>query len=242
VRDADALIPGGPQPLGDPTGWRAMGASGTRPLGKPLVSRSETDMTTVSASSTATYAKYNFSSSGVFIPNLSAPDIDRTPRPDVYGQDTYLSSGNKSQPCFDVGALSAEPEPLIMDDFSRTPMIGSSAQLGPSINTGSPMHTNNKVQSPIINQPPKPVMSPSIAAGLNLRQSSASLRSQNTASSTSSGSSKKSSMTDTEKRRYELQLRVYRARTQMPSHIPLRVFREPSECVEAQEILDRERS
>jgi hypothetical protein len=34
-------------------------------------------------------------------------------------------------------------------------------------------------------------------------------------------------------------LRVYRARTQMPSHIPLRVFREPAECVEAQEILDR---
>lgn len=40
-----------------------------------------------------------------------------------------------------------------------------------------------------------------------------------------------------ERRRIELQERVYRARLLMPSHIPLRVFKEPEECVEAERIL-----
>jgi len=42
-------------------------------------------------------------------------------------------------------------------------------------------------------------------------------------------------MTEVEKKRYELQMRVYRARTQMPSQIVLRIFREPAECVEVEE-------
>ncbi|KAJ7772699.1 hypothetical protein DFH07DRAFT_913580 [Mycena maculata] len=42
-------------------------------------------------------------------------------------------------------------------------------------------------------------------------------------------------------KRHELQLRVWRARTQMPGLVPLRVFRAPAECVEAEEILGRER-
>ena len=44
-------------------------------------------------------------------------------------------------------------------------------------------------------------------------------------------------MTEVEKKRYLLQMRVNRARTQMPSHIVLRVFRDPSECVEIEEML-----
>ncbi len=46
-------------------------------------------------------------------------------------------------------------------------------------------------------------------------------------------------MTDAERKQYDLQMRVYRARLEMPEHIPLRVFREPSECVETEEILTR---
>ncbi|KAJ7647005.1 hypothetical protein FB45DRAFT_781417 [Roridomyces roridus] len=50
------------------------------------------------------------------------------------------------------------------------------------------------------------------------------------------------SVSEPERRRNELQLRVWRARTQLPPHIPLRVFRTPAECtVEADEILARER-
>ena len=42
-----------------------------------------------------------------------------------------------------------------------------------------------------------------------------------------------------ERRRYELQERVYRARMLIPSHIVLRVFSFPEDCVEADQILDK---
>jgi len=42
-----------------------------------------------------------------------------------------------------------------------------------------------------------------------------------------------------EKKRQDLQTRVWRARREIPAHIPLRVFRRPEECVEAREILER---
>ena len=45
-----------------------------------------------------------------------------------------------------------------------------------------------------------------------------------------------------EKRRNELQTRVWRARMQIPAHIPLRVFRQPEECVEVWNVLDRVRN
>ncbi|TFK23189.1 hypothetical protein FA15DRAFT_594632 [Coprinopsis marcescibilis] len=43
-----------------------------------------------------------------------------------------------------------------------------------------------------------------------------------------------------ERRRAELQVRVWRARTLMPSHVVFRVFRHPVECTEVAETLDRE--
>lgn len=46
-------------------------------------------------------------------------------------------------------------------------------------------------------------------------------------------------VSEPERKRDELQARIYRARGVMPEHIPLRVFRHPRECVEAGEILDR---
>ncbi|KAG6900139.1 hypothetical protein C0995_004182 [Termitomyces sp. Mi166 len=59
-------------------------------------------------------------------------------------------------------------------------------------------------------------------------------------SSTLSSASSGSKMTEGEKRKAALQARVYLARTLMPGHIPLRVFGDPSECVEADEVLERE--
>ena len=40
------------------------------------------------------------------------------------------------------------------------------------------------------------------------------------------------------RRKYELQERIYKARLLIPDHIPLRVFKEPGECVEAYRKLD----
>jgi hypothetical protein len=45
-------------------------------------------------------------------------------------------------------------------------------------------------------------------------------------------------MTELEKKRIDLQMRVYKARAQMPSNIHLRVFRQAGECVETSELLD----
>ena len=45
-------------------------------------------------------------------------------------------------------------------------------------------------------------------------------------------------MTELEKKRMDLQMRVYKARAQIPPHIHLRVFRKAEECVEASELLD----
>ncbi|EPQ56666.1 hypothetical protein GLOTRDRAFT_138333 [Gloeophyllum trabeum ATCC 11539] len=57
------------------------------------------------------------------------------------------------------------------------------------------------------------------------------------------GSSRQNSMnyavSEAERKRQELQMRIWRARREVPQHIRLRVFRRPEECVEAFEILGR---
>lgn len=46
-------------------------------------------------------------------------------------------------------------------------------------------------------------------------------------------------MTEQERKRFDLQMRIYRARAQMPRNVALRIFRRPEECVEAGQLLDR---
>lgn len=45
-------------------------------------------------------------------------------------------------------------------------------------------------------------------------------------------------MSEAERKQWDLQQRVWRARMEIPERIPLRVFRHPSECTEAAQILD----
>ncbi|KZT25132.1 hypothetical protein NEOLEDRAFT_366510 [Neolentinus lepideus HHB14362 ss-1] len=49
-------------------------------------------------------------------------------------------------------------------------------------------------------------------------------------------------ISDAERRRLDLQTRIWKARSQIPRHIRLRIFRRPEECVEAFEILGRMQS
>ncbi|TFK88425.1 hypothetical protein K466DRAFT_575361 [Polyporus arcularius HHB13444] len=44
---------------------------------------------------------------------------------------------------------------------------------------------------------------------------------------------------EAERKRAELQSRLWRARMEVPTNIPIRIFREPEECVEANQILDK---
>ncbi|KAL4066145.1 hypothetical protein V8B97DRAFT_1934329 [Scleroderma yunnanense] len=46
-------------------------------------------------------------------------------------------------------------------------------------------------------------------------------------------------ITEGEKKRWELQNRVYRARSTIPVHVPFRVFEDPRECIEAEVIVER---
>lgn len=53
------------------------------------------------------------------------------------------------------------------------------------------------------------------------------------------GNSDVSKLAPLEKRRLELQMRVWRARVQVPEGVVMRVFRDPKECVEAERIVQR---
>ena len=113
-------------------------------------------------------------------------------------------------------------------------------------------------QNKYVTQPPNPIQPPRITVNLipksfssqslpyrkNGRQDSSSVSTSDSATTSSSfnnainyGGANGGKMTEVEKKRYLLQTRVNRARTQMPGHIVLRVFRDPSECVEIEEML-----
>ena len=55
----------------------------------------------------------------------------------------------------------------------------------------------------------------------------------------SGANSQPAQMTPVERRRWELQQRVVRARQMLPPGIVLRIFKEPEECVETHQILDQ---
>jgi len=46
-------------------------------------------------------------------------------------------------------------------------------------------------------------------------------------------------MSEGERKRAELQNRVWSARASVPRHIVLRIFKDPSECVEVEELLKK---
>ena len=219
-----------------------MGAAGTRPSERPLVARSESDMTTQSTSSTPSFSQYNYA----FTSSTARDDPSRTPQVSQYSLDTIIAAvGNLEQSksgVFSDSSLRVEPETLqtFADNQTKTPTPVSSARMSSSVAINSPTSPSHSQSWPhpfdnspkFTSQQPKPTPAPSITA--------TSICSRPTSSSSShSSNSKDAPPCDAEKRRAQLQLRVYRARTQIPGHIPLRVFREPAECAEAQEILDR---
>ena len=227
VRDADAST----DPLEDPTGWNAIaiGAAGTRNSDRPLVSRSETGQST-SSFSTDSFSRYNYSAVGSPL-NPANADANQTPRLNAYAGRERQKAATATY--FNNNVLVNEPEAV---EEVMTPTAASFARMDTPPSIGSRMSTS------FTTQPPKPTLPPSIHNSANLRSPAASARSHKTTSSTSSTDSFGKSLTESEKRRKDLQLRVYRARTQMPGHIPLRIFRDPEECVEAQQILARESS
>jgi hypothetical protein len=130
---------------------------------------------------------------------------------------------------FSSAPISSEPEPFANGKDGELWPPSSAAQAS----TKSPLST--RVYAKLINQPAK------ATPPLTLSTKSPAMQSNSSFVSTSSVEPKrKASLPDAQKRRSDLQSRVYRARTQIPGHIPLRIFRDPSECVEANGVLAME--
>lgn len=112
--------------------------------------------------------------------------------------------------------LSAGPKSA--DYFSSKPIT---AEPEPLIDSDSPTPTTAPLAPPI-----RPWSTHSNAPSFKSKRSSYSM------------SSTVARMTDAERKRYELQMRLYKARALIPFQITLRVFRSPLECVETWGLLD----
>ncbi|KAG6855561.1 hypothetical protein H0H87_001013 [Tephrocybe sp. NHM501043] len=143
---------------------------------------------------------------------------ENTPRPRSRRTLSTLLSSNKTTPTTSPGSRTG------VDYFTSTPLVAEPESTksfpGPASTAPPPSAYNNSQQNNHNNAAPASVLSKS-----------------STMSSVNSSTSK---MPEGEKRRYALQARVYLARTQMPGHVPLRVFRNANECVEVEDVLGRE--
>jgi hypothetical protein len=235
------------------------------PIGDSAANNTSTDGTTSVNSNSNWNSQFDtsFMSNAYLEQEENISLSEKTPRPNRYtladmyeGEENLLLKGRLS-----------EFESLTMDSGRNSKVSENSHILGGDSAPSARFHayplypqleksTLRPSTKDIITQPPQPIQPPRITANLipKIRSSFSSQtsfqrihgqQSSSTASTTSSsynalnyyGGANGGKMTEVEKKRYELQMRVYRARTQMPSHIVLRVFREPSECVEVEEMM-----
>jgi hypothetical protein len=127
-----------------------------------------------------------------------------------------------------------------MSDFQQQNPPGSPDYFGSTSLIDLPVTEEPEpiaLPSNVIPYPPPSSYTPS-AFTRRQDDETASVSSRMSLGRTSTSSSLRPPMTEAERKRYELQQRVYRARMEIPDRIPFRVFRDPSECVEARQILD----
>ncbi|KAF8230808.1 hypothetical protein L208DRAFT_101824 [Tricholoma matsutake] len=218
-------------PIDDTTGEKEIGAAGTRsrPLlssgggnmdGRPGLTRTLSDMLGWGSSSPSTKS-----------PILTTP---LNVSPDMATKESTNGSTNYFTPT----RLTTEPDsttlpspPLRASPFNPSQAFKTSPKTSPRSQTQS----QTVVASARIS--PKPH-----SRGYTARSSSSpSSTSPVTSRSLSSPTFMMSlaGMSDADRKRDALQKRVYKARRRMPKDVPLRVFRDPSECVEIKEMLRR---
>ncbi|KAF8813021.1 hypothetical protein BYT27DRAFT_7181978 [Phlegmacium glaucopus] len=279
------------EPLDDPTGWRVIGAAGTRPSENPLIpirsdstpQNTSTDRMTSINSGSNSNPRFGMNfMSNAHLEHWEEEEgnttvSEQTPRPNRYALEDSASVFEGEEPLLADGKMSEEPGLLTMDSVGNSKVSLDSYTLGGDSPSSARSQTyplesrqlhKHKVKSTppppppnkYITQPPKPIQPPCITANFipKFRSSLSSqsfpqrIHRQQGSSTASTPDSSASSllndninygganggkMTEAEKKRYELQTRVYRARTQIPSHIVLRVFRDPSECVEVEAVM-----
>jgi len=227
-----------------------MDAAGTRSSSAPLIPRSDSTATSVDPVDPANQETVFIGVKRVLSDHLMSR-LSSTSSGSTTSSQKKKSSllsplevpENASQ-YFSSAPISDEPEPFgngkdrelwppsSAVQASTTTLSGRSQSPSESV-LKTPLST--RVYAKLMNQTPK------ATPPLTLCTKSSAMQSNSSFVSTSSVEpTRKASVPDAQKRRNDLQLRVCRARTQIPGHIPLRIFRDPSECVEANEVLAME--
>lgn len=202
------------EPIDDPTGWKRIGASGIRDL---------------------------------------MPIKEDTPRPKRTLSDLLGGNGSKSATSRS-GNRSGRTSPASGDYFTSSPLSAEPEQIH---TTPTPTSASSSI-SALINANHEVLKVPSVPSSAPAGARSGSIpeyevrspsdrpevrpkSSASLASFSSSMNSQMARLSEAEKKRYALQARVCVARTQMSGHVPLRIFRDPQECVEVEQILDKDR-
>ncbi|KAF8884046.1 hypothetical protein CPB84DRAFT_1789448 [Gymnopilus junonius] len=189
VRDANAFTYGGPEPLEDPTGWKAVvsGAAGSRPSGRPLV-HNDNNNSNANGSVPTAPVRSDSVMTGTSVRNGHGVRQDSAtplepPRPQFWSDGSAFRANLRQQQSSNFamnkdggGALSAEPEPA---DFSKTPrttaVSGFTSSPSPQSQqqqrgrsaTPTQLQTAKippKLQSQYITQPPPPTPPPTTTA------------------------------------------------------------------------------
>ncbi|KAJ4468137.1 hypothetical protein J3R30DRAFT_3662058 [Lentinula aciculospora] len=160
---------------------------------------------------------------------------------------TSIGSGPRSAAdYFNAKPLTAEPDSLI--DFSDSTTTTQSARSIRSLVPSSftPITPRTPVTPVTSATPATPITSdtprtPRTPWTVHSNASYASFKSKRSTGSTSSMTTAVGArLSESEKKQYDLQMRVYKARAALPFRITLRIFRSPEECVETWGLLDSE--
>lgn len=119
------------------------------------------------------------------------------------------STNNRNSSYFKSSPLTAEPEPLY--DSSRNSSLASLSSIFSRKTPSTPRGSTSSNGPSYFSRTPK--------------------------SSASTSTNNSGRLSESERRRNDLQMRVYASRVVLPDHVVLRVFRSPAECVEADTIL-----
>lgn len=240
IRDVDSG-----EPINDPTGWDVMDAAGTRPSSAPLVPRS--DSTTTSpvdsvdrANQETIFVGMKRALSDHVISRLSSTSSGSATSSQKKKTSllSVLEIPENGSQYFSSAPISDEPEAFANGKGGELWPPSSTAQASTTTFSGpSPSPTESSLKSPLSTRVYAKLINKATPP-LSLSIKSSAMQSNSSFASTSSMEpTRKASLPDAQRRRSDLQMRVCRARMQIPGHIPLRIFRDPSECVEANEVL-----
>ncbi|KAI0085739.1 hypothetical protein BDY19DRAFT_964089 [Irpex rosettiformis] len=188
--------------------------------------------------------------------NTTAPSYRRSPSTHSSGDTTPTLNGSALAPQHPSRSISSDDLSIGTSGCSvrqtrrtRSTILPPSSFPGvantyePGYFSSSPISSSPVSEPSPMTYPPPPSSISSSAKRLDSDRSQSTLNATRPSSlrKLSNGSIRGSGfpqMTDAEKKQYDLQVRVNRARNIMPENVPLRVFRDPKECVETKDVLD----